>query len=217
MKGTHMTNQITLMGNLASAPEMRKFPSEAHLTTFRLVSSRSRLGQDGKWENYDKLFIDVECWGNLALNVRTSLVKGRPVVCTGYLITKEWKQDGKIQGQKIVLKATSVALDLNRYIAASKKSTDSSVEVGDLKAPDGQAVVDFDYSAPEGSGTSTDSSSAAQRHASAGSTRNEGDDAVDPGALESSPAKELVGAGVASSSSGGGGGAALDGEGEPPF
>lgn len=135
-----------LHGNLIDNPVFRTFEnSEAELCKFRLAASRRRLttqkGNNGNeadgasgantkevWEDTDQLYIDVECWGQLAVNVAASLKKGLPVLVCGKLVTETWEVDSshpekeKEMRSKIVLKASHVAFDLSHYQVSSVRS-----------------------------------------------------------------------------------------------
>ena len=122
---------VTIAGNLISQPEFRKFDN-SYLCKFRVATSRRRqtdaTDHNGKpiWEDLDQLYIDVECWGQLAVNCGVSLGKGLPVLATGRLVTDEWEEDtGAGEGKrrsKIVLKAYRVAFELSRYQVSSVKT-----------------------------------------------------------------------------------------------
>lgn len=134
-----------LHGNLIEDPVFRTFEnSDASLTKFRLAASRRRLvtqksdtdGAQGTnanqvWEDTDQLYIDVECWGQLAVNVAASLKKGFPVSVCGKLVTETWEVDSphpekdKEMRSKIVLKAHQVSFELSHYQVSSVRSVPS--------------------------------------------------------------------------------------------
>ncbi|EEI17195.1 single-stranded DNA-binding protein [Corynebacterium lipophiloflavum] len=139
---------ITVSGNLIFDPEMLHFDSNKYLTKFRIASSRrfrtNELDQNQKpiWQETDTLYLDVECWGQLAINAKASLFKGAPVLLVGSLVTDSWAdpsqtdEDGKpATRQKNVLKAFKVAFDLGNYQVSSQKTTNQS------NTPEGMAPV----------------------------------------------------------------------------
>lgn len=96
--------------------------------------------QEDNWVDQDVLFIDVECWGQLAVNAKKSLQKGRPVIAVGYLYTNNWQDKEGNPRQATRLRATNVALELSRYVAGSRKSTPEDVRGipgVDIPAPGG--------------------------------------------------------------------------------
>lgn len=122
-------------GNLIDNPVFRTFEnSESALCKFRIASSRRRLTQqkdqngNDVWEDADRLYIDVECWGQLAINATASLKRGFPVSVCGKLVTETWEVDSdhpekeKEMRSKIVLKAHHVAFELAHYQVSSVRS-----------------------------------------------------------------------------------------------
>jgi single-strand DNA-binding protein len=77
-----MYQQIMLVGNLGSDPEMRYTPSGVPITTFRLAVNKSWVGQDG--QRQDKtLWFRVTAWRKLAETASQYLSKGRQVLIIG--------------------------------------------------------------------------------------------------------------------------------------
>ena len=133
-----MQSPITLSGNLTDDPVCKIFKTGSTLTKFRLASSRrvrtDSTTADGRpvWADADSLFIDVECWGQLAVNVEASLRKGLPAVVVGRLVTETWVDEGGTKRSKQLIKAAQVALELNRYQASSKCTTAKEHTAGDI-------------------------------------------------------------------------------------
>ncbi|AFM07922.2 single-stranded DNA-binding protein [Corynebacterium pseudotuberculosis] len=152
--------QSTIVGNLTNDPTFVQF-SSGGVCKFRIAASRRMRknamhnedsGGESQWIDTDHNYIDVECWGQLGVNARMSLERGRPVICSGYLVTQEWSDaiTGKL-ASKIVLKANYVGLELNRYVVSSRKSTVEDIHhVPGLSAPDNANkppfIPDQDYS-----------------------------------------------------------------------
>lgn len=116
-------------------------------------STRPGSANDG-WVDQDLLFIDVECWGQLAINAKKSLQKGRPIMASGYLYTNTWvdEKDGKEQVRSVTrLKASALGLELSRYVAGSRKSVpNDEVAIDGLETPDptgvDDSIINRDYS-----------------------------------------------------------------------
>ncbi|QPK82890.1 single-stranded DNA-binding protein [Corynebacterium qintianiae] len=134
---SHMN--ITVTGNLIHDPEMLHFDSDKYLTKFRLASSRNyrtgEAGENGKpvWQETDLLFLDVEVWGQLAINAKASLFKGAPVVVIGSLVTDSWADQSQLDAegrpatrQKIVLKAAKISFELSNYQVSSQRTSNQS-------------------------------------------------------------------------------------------
>ena len=83
---------------------------------FRLGASRQRRGEDNVWYSVDQVWLNVECWGPLAQHARRSLTKGMAVIVVGTLVTHSWRDaDGELQSYMVV-KASHIGPDLNRYL-----------------------------------------------------------------------------------------------------
>ena len=77
-------NQVTLIGRLAAAPELRTTPSGRHVTTARLAIN-GKTGAD---------FFDLVLWGQLADFACQYLGKGRLVYVEGRLQSRQWQAAG---------------------------------------------------------------------------------------------------------------------------
>lgn len=153
------TTFVTIQGNLTADPHYTRFEeTQTQLTKFRLASSKRRptgqLDHNGKeiWEDTDQLYIDVDCWGELAANTRVSLRKGHPVTVTGKLVTESWQErrtdgagdaDSQIRS-KIMLKATQVSFDLSHFQVNSVKTTSVSNTLPGHKPLSVQSADGFD-------------------------------------------------------------------------
>ena len=132
-----MSTDITIHGNLVAEPTIACVGEKGTaLSKLRVASSRRRRTDEkdehGKdvWMDIDQLYIDVNCWGDLAVNVKASLFRGSPVVITGRLLTESWEEtgeDGKtVNRSKIVMRASRVAFDLGNFQINSRKTTSVS-------------------------------------------------------------------------------------------
>jgi single-strand DNA-binding protein len=99
-------NQVTLMGNLTRDPELRQIPSGQSVCNFSLALNRAYKGQDGEWQEATD-FVDVVAWGPLGERVAQYVTKGRPVLVSGRLQSRNWEQDGQKRSKLEV-----VALDV---------------------------------------------------------------------------------------------------------
>lgn len=77
-----MYQQITLVGNLGSDPEMRYTPSGVAVTTFSLAVNKSWTSQDGQRQDKTTWF-RVTAWRALAETCSKYLTKGRQVLVIG--------------------------------------------------------------------------------------------------------------------------------------
>lgn len=77
-----MYQQITLVGNLGTDPEMRYTPSGVAVTTFSLAINKTWTTQDGQRQDKTTWF-RVTAWRSLAETCSKYLSKGRQVLVIG--------------------------------------------------------------------------------------------------------------------------------------
>lgn len=82
------------MGNLTRDPELRQIPSGQSVCSFSLALNRSYKGSDGNWQEATD-YVDVVAWGPLGERVSQYVTKGRPVLVSGRLQSRQWEQDGQ--------------------------------------------------------------------------------------------------------------------------
>lgn len=87
-------NQVTLMGNLTRDPDLRQIPSGQSVCSFSLALNRSYKGGDGEWQEATD-YVDIVAWGTLGERVAQYVTKGRPVLVSGRLQSRQWEQDGQ--------------------------------------------------------------------------------------------------------------------------
>lgn len=106
---------VTVVGNALHDPEWRRTANTgAPVTTFKIASTSRRLDRaSGKWIDGNSLRVRVVCWRNLAVNVARSVTRGDPLIVTGRLYTRDWK-DGEVVRTQYELEASAVGHDLTR-------------------------------------------------------------------------------------------------------
>jgi single-strand DNA-binding protein len=82
-------NSVVLVGRLTRDPDIRDTTTDTAMTVLRLAVPRSR-------DDDEPVYVDVVCFGRLALSAGTFLAKGRLVGVTGRLGHREWTaSDGR--------------------------------------------------------------------------------------------------------------------------
>jgi single-strand DNA-binding protein len=140
---------ITVVGNVVKPPQKNR-TATGSVTKFRVASTAQRFDKESqRWVDKKPLFLDVECWGELAGNVSHTVSKGDPVVVHGELFTDEWDTD---QGRrsKTVIRAASVAPDLTWGTADFRRTARSStpppeIDPGELGEDVPADPADEDY------------------------------------------------------------------------
>ncbi|TVL91794.1 single-stranded DNA-binding protein [Streptomyces sp. SAJ15] len=90
---------VTLVGNVATAPEFRQTASGVPLTRFRLAVTARRWDRTrAAWTDGDTSFYTVCAWRTLAANVAASVSIGEPLVVQGRLRIREGGRDGSREG-----------------------------------------------------------------------------------------------------------------------
>jgi single-strand DNA-binding protein len=89
-------NEITLVGNVTSDPELQITPSGVSVARFGLAWNR-RFQKDGEWQE-EPHFFDITCWKETAENVVESFRKGDRVLVSGRLEHSRWED--KKTGEK---------------------------------------------------------------------------------------------------------------------
>ncbi len=107
---TKSINQVTLMGNLTSDPELRQTPAGQSVCSFSLALNRSFKGTDGEWQEATD-YVDIAVWGKLAEQVSERLSRGSRALVQGRLQSRSWEQDGQKRNKVEVLGTDVTFLD----------------------------------------------------------------------------------------------------------
>jgi len=107
---------VTVVGNVLREPEWRRTANTGALvTTFKIASTARRLNREtGQWVDGNTLRVRVTCWRGLASNVKHSVTLGDPVIVTGRLFTRDWRDSEGVLRTQYELEATAVGHDLSR-------------------------------------------------------------------------------------------------------
>lgn len=95
-------NQVTLMGNLTRDPDLRQIPSGQSVCNFSLALNRSYKDKDDNWQEVTD-FVDIVAWGPLGERVAQYVTKGRPVLVSGRLQSRQWEHEGQKRNKLEVL------------------------------------------------------------------------------------------------------------------
>ena len=83
-------NQAIILGNLTKDPELRSTTSGQSVTSFSVATNRRWTNKDGQQQE-DTEFHNVVAWGKLAEICAQILYKGRKVLVSGRLQTRNWE------------------------------------------------------------------------------------------------------------------------------
>lgn len=142
-----MPNTTVLVGNLTREPELRYTSSGKAFATIGVAHNRRfRKGDD--WEEQTSFF-NVVCWGDMAENVASSLVKGARVVIVGRLEQRSWETDTGDKRSVVEIVADDVAASLAFATAEVSRTArqETSAAQGASQAgrrPSPQAAANYD-------------------------------------------------------------------------
>ena len=84
--------QITVVGNLTDAPELRFTPAGAAVASFTVASTPRIFDRlSGEYKDGDTLFMRCSVWREYAENVAESLKKGYRVIVQGRLVQRSFE------------------------------------------------------------------------------------------------------------------------------
>jgi single-strand DNA-binding protein len=123
---------VTVVGNVATQPEIRNTPAGVNVARFRLATTARRWDQkNGGWSDGPTSFFTVWAWRGLGQNVMASVGIGEPLVIQGRLRVREEERNG----QRYIsadIDAVAVGHDLTRGTSAFRRV---SVARPELVAP----------------------------------------------------------------------------------
>jgi single stranded DNA-binding protein len=103
---------ITITGNVATPPELKRTSSGVAITTFRVASGQRRYDREaGAWSDAGTNWYTVSAFRTLADHAYRSLQKGDRVILTGRLRLREW-DNGTRRGTAIEIDAEAIGHDL---------------------------------------------------------------------------------------------------------
>jgi single-strand DNA-binding protein len=90
-------NTLTVVGNMATDPDLRYTPSGSPVANFSLAQTPRKFNsQSGKWEDSgEPNFFRCNVWNQQAENVAESLKKGTRVIAIGKLRTEKYERNGE--------------------------------------------------------------------------------------------------------------------------
>ena len=131
------STQITIIGNVGGAPDVRYTPTGTPVTSFSVaVTGRKFDKESGKWADTDTTWYRVNAWRSLAEHVAGTLQAGMRVIVVGSIAARTW-ENGDQKGIAWEITADAVGPDLQYSTALVRKA----------------ARVTGDGASPEPSGT----------------------------------------------------------------
>lgn len=105
--------EVTVVGYLASDPELRFTPSGAAVVNVTVATTPRRFDKDkNEWADKETLYLRGSAWRDFAENVAESFHKGDRVIVVGNLVSRQWEKDGD--------KRYSTELEINEMGASAR-------------------------------------------------------------------------------------------------
>jgi single-strand DNA-binding protein len=107
---------LVIVGNVLTAPEWRRIPSTGALVAnFRVASTARRYDREhDRWFDGNSIRLRVVAWRRLAEGVASSVAVGDPVMVSGRLYTRDWKDENGNPRVSYEMEAYAIGLDLAR-------------------------------------------------------------------------------------------------------
>lgn len=107
-----MTEQITIVGLVATTPRHLVTQDALPITSFRLASSQRKFDRNlNRWVDGDTNWYTITSFKQLAINSAGSINKGDRIVVTGKLRIRDW-DNGERAGTSVEVEADSMGHDL---------------------------------------------------------------------------------------------------------
>lgn len=122
-----MDAAVWVTGNVGSEVTLKEYREGATYASFRLACT-PRLWRAGQWSDDETTWMGVVCSKALALNVKSSISKGDPVIAVGRLRTESWTDPQGVRQERLKLEAQSVGHDLTRGTSVFRKTNRAAPE-----------------------------------------------------------------------------------------
>jgi single-strand DNA-binding protein len=109
-----MADTITVVGNIATAPERGSTTTGIATLSFRMATNHRRQDSTGAWVDASTNWFEVKAYRALAENAAASLSKGDAVIVTGRLRLREWENKEGRRNLSVEIDADSIGPDLRR-------------------------------------------------------------------------------------------------------
>jgi len=141
-----MYQQITLIGNLGTDPEMRYTPSGVAVTSFNLAVNKSWTSPDGQKQDKTTWF-RISCWRKIAEIASQYLTKGRQVLIVGEVDeARPWTDKGtgelraSLEVTAQVVKFLGQRGDVGADSTARGEAMAAKKNGGEIEAIDGEEI-----------------------------------------------------------------------------
>ena len=139
-----MLNNVTLIGNISTEPEIRRTPNGRKLVEFNIAVNRSFKKQENNTD-----FIKVQAWGKIADYIANNYEKGFTISIRGTIRTNRFtdKNGSKRNDMYVLIQETSIVKypkDYRKKELEKDKSDDLKVDIDLENGKEEKAFDHFD-------------------------------------------------------------------------
>lgn len=127
---------VTLVGNVADAPELRYLPNGTAVAKLRVACTPRKRGEDGKFSDGESSWYTVTAWRSQAENAAESIGKGDRVIVYGALSVRQYEVEGQKRTSTEV-DAHAIGVELTFATAKPVKAAKSGGNGGSRSGGDG--------------------------------------------------------------------------------
>jgi single-strand DNA-binding protein len=114
--------QLSVVGFVATDPEYKLTAKGVPLLAMRVAwTTRRKDAETGEWYDANTSFANVSCWRQLAINLKSSVRKGDPVMLRGSLNIREYTGKDGQRGTSVDIDADTLGHNLSRGVAFFQK------------------------------------------------------------------------------------------------
>lgn len=140
--------QVTIVGNLIDAPELRFTPAGKAVANFVVAESQRVRDADGGWKDGDSTFWRCSIWDSQAENMAESLSKGQRVIVVGEAKQRSFETRDGEKRTVIEVTATEVGPSLRWATAKVEKTGGGKPKPKPVEDPWGVAAEATDEAPP---------------------------------------------------------------------
>lgn len=169
--------QFSVAGFVATEPEYKLVGAGIPALKMRVCwTTRRKDGASDEWVDVNTSFVNVTCWRKLAMNLRTCLRKGDPVLLRGRLDVRQYTDKEGHPRQSVDVDASLLGHDLSRGTADFRRIMESAGKTAEEAAAERAAAGE---TGPGGVGDDDDALLGARPGAA-----GDGDDMFDDSAID---------------------------------
>lgn len=142
-----MSDQVTVVGLVATTPRHLVTQDGLPITSFRLASSHRKFDRkENKWVDGETNWFTVTAFRQLAINSAGSVAKGDRVIVSGKLRVRDW-DNGERAGTSVEIEADGLGHDMSwgssvftRTVLVREPEPSEEIEEAEEETPEPELV-----------------------------------------------------------------------------